>query len=79
MRGQHHSDQTPHVAGKNGLEITVECCPEGLDLLPLRMLWRQCLDPIHGEGDLEIRRPLGPECPVVVKGGDALRRRDVVR
>jgi hypothetical protein len=42
------------------------------------MLGRQCLYPINCESELEIDRLLGPECPIVVEGGDAPVRRNEI-
>jgi hypothetical protein len=51
---------------------------KGWVFLPFRMLRRQRLHLVDREGQLEIDRLLGPQCAVIVEGGDALGRLDVV-
>ena len=51
---------------------------EWLFALPLRVLGRHCLHPIEGKGELNIVGLLGPQRAVIIKGGDALFRCDIV-
>jgi len=48
-------------------------------LFPLRMLRRECLYPVNGEGELKINWLLSPERAVVIEGGDAFLRWNEIR
>ena len=59
-----------HVAFEHGLE--------GLLVLPFGVLGRHALHAVERESELHIHRLLDPQRAVIVEGGDAVLRRDVV-
>jgi len=72
MGGHHQFQQCVFAARKDRLEVALECGLERLFLLPLRMLGRERLHLVEGEGELEIHGLLTPEGPVVVEDRNAL-------
>ena len=57
---------------KEGVVIVLEDCLEGLSLSHRRVLGRQFLDPVEREIELDLKRLLAAERPVVVEDRYAL-------
>src|SRR2546430_7180109 len=75
---RHDFEQSFFTAGEHALRVAFDDGRKWLFLLPLRMLGREGLHPIEGERELKIDRLLGPERADVVKGRDALVRRNEI-
>ncbi len=66
------------ATGKNSLEVARQHRFEWLFVLPFRVLRCHGLDLIKGDKELKRIGSFGPQRAVIVKGGNALCRRDVV-
>ena len=75
MRGNHHFGDAALAAVGERFHVAAQNALERLLLSPLRVLRRERFHPIERERDLHVDGLLGPERPVVVEHGDALRRR----
>ena len=67
-----------HARSRDRAEISLQHGPKGLRLAPLRVLRRLRLYAVDGEGELEVDRLFSPQRAVIVEGGDALDRFDVI-
>ena len=67
------------AGGRKGLHVTAESSLEGLRRRPFRMLRRERLDAIEGEGELGVDRVFDPERPVIVERGNPRIGRNELR
>jgi hypothetical protein len=79
VRRYHQLKQSLHPGCPQRLVVVFKHSLKRLGSAPLRVLAGDRLDTVEGEGELDIERLLGPERPVVVEGGDALRWRHEIR
>src|SRR5271156_740479 len=71
MSGESQFEQRLFAESKKRTVIVFEYGLERLTLAHCRILARQLLHAVKGEKELYLKRLLAPECPVVVKRGDA--------
>jgi hypothetical protein len=75
MSGESQFEQRMFAESKKRIVVVFEHGLERLTLAHCRVLARQLLHAVKGEKELYLKRPLAPECPIVVERGDPPGRR----
>jgi hypothetical protein len=72
MRGDHDLHERRLATCQGAFDVTFQQRGERLLCFPLRVLGCECLYAIEREQQLEIHGLLGPECAIVVEGGNSV-------